>query len=201
MEIIRKKIILALVLALFILTFLVWRECQDFKDFIKLSSVNIPLHLEDLIHTDKGGDPLFVRIFHNKVVDTSLIILRKYLYFYDIRFGVNFFSLVGYFGILCGLYYSFVGKRSKGLVLYIIFLLLLPLVQIIIEPKLNFLTRLAFLQLPYLSLALYGVWRFLDSRRIRYFIIIVLFIINVWWLLVMSSEITNYCIGVSHSLQ
>lgn len=204
MEILNKKpLLLILVTVVLFLTFFSWKECVDFKDFIKLSSINIPLHLEDLVHTDTGMNPLMVRAFHNKVIDFFLIVLRKYLLFFDIRFGINLFSIVGYAGLMSAVYFVSINWKKLSLLFksYIIFALILPLIQIIFEPHMRFDTRIVIFYVVYSGLIVYGLSNILKKGTLGKVALLVLIFLSVWWLLAMKSEVANYCIGIASGLK
>src|SRR6185437_14492118 len=95
------------------LTLWAWLACKSFTDIFHHTSINLTLQLDDYIHSDKGTSILFTRLFHNKVTQILIDYLRFYLQFWDVRFGSNWFSLIGYFGIFAGFYYILSNKKRR----------------------------------------------------------------------------------------
>ncbi|HWY78895.1 MAG TPA: hypothetical protein VNW29_00900, partial [Candidatus Sulfotelmatobacter sp.] len=95
------------------LTLGVWLTCKNFADIFHHSSINLTLQMEDYVHAEKGTSLLLTRVFNNKFIVNSNDLLRFYFQFWDIRFGSNWFSLIGYFGIFAGFYYILANKKKK----------------------------------------------------------------------------------------
>src|SRR6266480_3743665 len=94
------------------LTLKAWFVCKDFTDLFHHSSVNLDLQIKDYIYTEKGTSLILTRVFNNKITIIALDVLRFYLQFWDIRFGVNWFSPIGYFGIFAAFYYILFNKKK-----------------------------------------------------------------------------------------
>src|SRR6185437_2130510 len=95
------------------LTLKSWLVCKNFSDIFHFSSTHIALQLEDFVHTEKGTSILLTRLFNNKPIDNILYLFRLYLQFWDVRFGSNWFSFIGYFGIIMGVYYIIANKKRN----------------------------------------------------------------------------------------
>lgn len=192
-----KKLSLLLILAVELITLRYWFLCQQFKSFIHLSSQNVGLRVDELIHNDGNTPLLLVRLLHNKIIVFILDIFRIYLQFWDIRFATNLFSIVGYFGIFCGFYYLILSKiKNSYKIILSLFLLLLPFVEIVFEPNLNFILKLFLLVLPYWLFSLFGIYQFCinGNRPQRVLIIGFLISLSLWWTVLLSHEIGNYCV-------
>ncbi len=193
-----KKISVISVFAVELLFMRQWFLCKRFKDYIHFLSTNQSLYLEDLTHGNKGESIILIRLFHNKIIVFITIFSKYYLRFWDERFALNLFSIVGYFGIILGIYYlinrNF--KNKKYLWIAFIFLLILPLFEIIFEPVINFTYKIIFLTLPFQAFSLFGIWQFLkeDKNNLRLIIIFCLIFVSMWWISVLQPDAYNYCV-------
>lgn len=178
-------------------TLKVWFVCKNFTDIFHLSSVNIPLQLENAIHTEKGTPILLTRLFNNKFITAAIDYFRIYLQFWDVRFGNNWFSLIGYFGILAGFYYIFSNKKKNIYHwLMLIGILLLPCIEIVIEPHIPLQLKSFYLWLPFTLFSLYGISSFLNHGNLkkRLIIIFLLIFLSLWYLIFLDHGISRYCI-------
>ncbi len=90
-----------------------WFACRQFNDIFHLSFFDNKIKIEEAIGNDKGQPFLLTHFFYNKITYTPEQLFEKYYLFGDIRFGFLFFSIVGYFGIICGFLY-FISKKEKN---------------------------------------------------------------------------------------
>src|SRR5258708_16286533 len=139
-----------------------WFVCKNFTDFFHLSSINVTMQIEDYVHSEKGTSLLLTRFFNNKIIDTVFDLLRIYLQFWDIRFGINWFSPIGYFGIVTGFYYL-LSQKKKNIYHWftLCILLLLPWIEMKIEPNVSLMIKSIYLWLPFSIFSLYGIYQFL----------------------------------------
>lgn len=175
-----------------------WFLCRQFKDFIHLASTNQSLSLVGLIHNDQGQSLFIVRLFHNKVGVFLDLFFRYYLKFWDDRFLLNLLSVVGFIGIVLGIWYLMAGnfKNKKYLWVFFIFLLVLPLVEIIFQPIVSFEYKIILLTLPFQIFSLFGIWQFLGKSRnnLRVLLIISLIFLSIWWMSILNPDIYLYCV-------
>ena len=193
-----KKILAVAVFTVELFAVSQWFLCKQLKDFIHLSSTNLTLYLNSLINNDSGVPLLIVRIFHNKIIGFLDIFVKYYLRFWDDRFLLNLLSIVGCFGIILGIWYlvSRNFNNKKYLWITLIFLLMLPLVEIVFEPHVNFIYKVIFLALPYQIFSIFGIWQFLkkDTGNLRVLLIICLIVVSIWWISVLQPDVYNYCV-------
>lgn len=194
----RKKVLVIVVFAIEFISLQQWFLCKRFKDFIHFSSINLNLYLDDLIHNDIGVPLSVIRIFHNKAVVVITLLFKNYLQFWDIRFAVNLFSLVGYFGIILGFWYIFNEDKRKWYIYIVLFILFfLPLIEVLFEPNFYFPLKVILIALPYQVFSLFGAWQFLrKDSTLRAFILIFLIIISMWWYFVLQNDVFNYCVKI-----
>lgn len=189
------------VIEIFIIEYLIleqWFACQRFKDFIHLSSTNMGLYIKDLTNNDAGIPLFIVRFFHNKIIAFFNLLLQYYLRFWDDRFILNLLSIVGCFGMILGVWYLLVRnlKYRKYLRIALIYLLVIPLTEILYEPRIGFIYKIIFLTLPLQLFSLFGIWKFLGVGRnyFRMIIVLILIVLSVWWMRVLPADIYNYCV-------
>ncbi len=170
-----------------------WWVCRDLKDPAHFISQNTKLKLKAVIDNDVGYSTLLARFFHNKIEFTINQIVISYLHFWDVSFGVRFFSLCGYLGIFFGFWYLVKSKLWIKKILIAI-LLLLPFVEVFSLIS-NFQVRVVVLALPYISLSIYGWYIFLNEYRKKGLIILAIFIIlSLWYQYALLSDIFINCI-------
>jgi hypothetical protein len=192
-----KSILILLSVTVELLTLRVWFVCKNFTDIFHHTSINLTLQLDGYIHADKGTPFILTRLFHNKLIQIIIDYIRFYLQFWDVRFGSNWFSLIGYFGIFAGFYYILVSKNKK---IYhwgaLSSILLLPFIEIIVEPQVNIVIKSIYLWVPFMLFSLYGLYQFLshgDSKK-RLSFLILLLIISLLWIIYLPPGINRYCI-------
>jgi len=194
-----KSIIVILSAIVEVLTLQAWFICKAFTDIFHRTSINLALQLDDYIHADKGTPLLFTRLFHNKLIQIVFDYLRFYLQFWDVRFGSNWFSLIGYFGIFSGFYYILANKKKK---IYhwiaVIIILLLPFIEIIGEPQVNIVIKSVYLWTPFILFSFYGLYQFLShgNRTVRFIVVLLLLLISFLWLITLHNGIVRYCIMI-----
>jgi hypothetical protein len=180
-----------------IITLHAWLVCKSFTGVFHHSSGDVNLQIQDYLGSERNT-PLFVaRLFHNKMLENIFDFFNFYLHFWDIRFGGNWFSLIGYFGICAGFYY-FLSNKKKNVLhwLSIIVLLLLPLIEIFIEPHVSILIKSIYLWLPFTIFSLYGIYQFLQygSFKKRISILIILIATSILFFISLNTSISPYCI-------
>jgi len=154
--------------------------------------------MESLVNNDSGIPPIIVRFFHNKITVFMDVFTRYYLRFWDFRFTLNLLSVVGCFGLVLGFWYLLNGNFGKKKYLWVIlaFLLLIPLIEIMLEPNINIILRMIIVALPLQIFSVFGVWQFLknDPRRFRVLFIICLLFVSAWWISILFNDISGYCV-------
>ncbi|HUQ85030.1 MAG TPA: hypothetical protein VM077_01790 [Candidatus Limnocylindrales bacterium] len=188
-----KKILLTIFILYELNTFRMWNACRDFSDKFHFSYPQMGLRLEDAVHNDIGFSPELVRLFHNKPVFFVNSIFSNYFHFWDIRFGVMFFSIVGYFGIFCGFWYL-VRSKFKYKLMMLALLLMLPLVEIF-GGSISYDARLILISFPYLVFSIYGIWGFMRDKKGKGVLIVLGFLIlSIWYQYVFSGDIFFDCV-------
>jgi hypothetical protein len=188
-----KKTSLLFILVIEIWVAKFWLICSSFVDFFHFSSIDMHLKLDDLINNDKGFSTLSVRFFHNKIAFFVQEVFSSYLRFWDIRFGVVFFSIVGYFGILCGFWYL-IKSRTRYRWLIVAIFLLLPFLEIFrLIP--SFQISFIILAGSYDVLSLYGILGFVRSyKRLGLLLIAILMLISIWYIHALPLEMFLNCL-------
>ena len=175
-----------------------WLSCRYFKDFIHFSSVKTALFTEGLINNDSGIPIFIVRFFHNKVVANINAISENYLRFWDIRFALNLFSVIGSFGIILGIWYLFAGniKKRKYLRILLAYMLTVPLVEIISGNHIDYIYKIIFIAIPFQIFSFFGVWEFISPNNnwLRISIVVGLSLVSLWWMYILGQDIYNYCV-------
>jgi hypothetical protein len=174
-----------------------WSSCTDFtSNFFHHSSINLTLQIESYVYGEKGTSLFLTRVFSNKIIDGLLNYLRFYLQFWDIRFGGSWFSLIGYFGIFAGFYYIFANKKRR---LYhwimVLVILLLPWIEILIEPHISVMLKSIYLWVPFCLFSLYGIYQFLihGDKKKRLIIFLIVAIVSIWWIALLPYTLPRYC--------
>lgn len=174
-----------------------WFICKNITNYFQLSSVNIPMQIEDYQHAEKGTSLLLTRLFTNKFTDSVLDILRLYLQFWDIRFSASWFSLIGYFGIGAGFYYIIANKKKRFYHwLIVAVILLLPWIEIFKGPQISIMIKTIYLWLPFIIFSLYGIYQFLTHGKIkkRLWVVLIILIVSIWWIAFLPFTMPRYCI-------
>ena len=180
----RRKIILV-VLAVMELVFLKqWLVCTRYADQFHFSPFDLSLRLIEAIHNDGGVPLLIVRLFHNKIVGTTVDIYNNYTHYWDIAFLANLLSFVGVFGLLCCIWYLFQGKFGKWAWILFVAALVFPIVEILLTYNSLFILQLGFIAIPLLAMSFMGWWHFLaGGEKFRYGLFVLLELLSVVWLL------------------
>jgi len=191
-----KKIILVITAIIELLTLKAWFVCESFTDIFHYSSINLTYQLEIYINPFKGTPIWFIRLFHNKFIQIPINFLRFYLQFWDVRFGSIWFSLIGYFGILAGVYYI-VSNKKKTVYhwLVLIILMILPCFEIILAPQIAIPFKSLYLWFPFILFSLYGIYQFLThgKGKKRLMVIFLLLLLSLLSIFFISSEFSRYC--------
>jgi hypothetical protein len=195
----RKLKIIAMILtgAIESVTLNSWLLCKNFTDIFHHSSINLNLQIEDYVHAEKGTSLVMTRVFNNKIIDSLINLLRFYFQFWDIRFGSNWFSIVGYFGIFAGFYYITVNNKKKFIHwTLLILIILLPWIEILIEPHVSLIVKSLYLWVPFILFSMYGIYQFLNHGKIKTRVVILLLLIlfSLWWLAYLQYDIPRYCV-------
>jgi hypothetical protein len=189
------KLLLTITGIINFLTLWNWFLCRGFKDMFLFSQPAFQLRLMGEIHTDQTIPVFLTRIFHNKLTQFLLDIISIYIQFWDIRFLLTFLSPIGIFGLVYGIWHFIHVKKTLLQKLALLLLLVVPFVIIFPSITLHYYNKVMLLALPYHGIAFYGVWKFLQSKKIPYrtVVIIVLLIISIWLNMIMGDALYNYC--------
>lgn len=192
-----KVLIIVLSAVIESITLRVWFMCLRFTDIFHYAALNIPYQIDTSINAFQGMPMKAVRLFHNKGIQIPIDVIRLYLQFWDVRFGANWFSVIGYFGIFAGFYY-FISNKKKKIYHWIVvaLLLILPCIEIFFDPSLSLFVKSIYLWLPFILFSFYGIYQFLnhgDSKK-RFIFIMILLAVSVLWLLLLFYNITPYCV-------
>lgn len=187
-----KKLILFLALLVQLLALKPWLLCRNF--IYHFSVLDLNLQLIDAIHTDYGSI-LVTRIFHNKPVFFILDIYKRYVHYIDIQFLTALISFVGFLGLLFGVWYFLSAKKKhKTLAILLMFIVIFPLMEILLDFKINFAVKLGLFWLPLIFFSSWGNWRFLEEKK-QAALIILLFVIifSFVFLIIYPQNAYFYC--------
>ena len=187
-----KKIIIFIALIVGLITLVPWFKCGSFADPLHYSQFDMVLKLHEAVHNDIGFSAFAARAFHNKIALSAILIFNSYLYFWDIRFGALLFSLVGYFGILCGFWYLTKSKMKFKWWIFSAFIVL-PFIEIFHFP-LPYHQRLISLTLPYQAFSVFGLWKFIEADKWkRLLFLIILITLSICYYFTFVEEIFLNC--------
>lgn len=173
-----------------------WIACFDFRDQFHLRLFDVILQIEDGVHSDTGVPMILIRIFHNKVTQLFFEFIRHISKFWDTSFLVNFLSIIGFFGLLSGIYYL-VKKREKTYIWILLgLLLLLQAVSVVIDLRKFFRFELVLLWVFSQIIIVYGLFHYLGqgNKLLRFTLVITLIVLSIWWYFVFKRDIYNYCL-------
>jgi hypothetical protein len=191
----KLKICIIIIFLIELATGSLWIRCQKLADRFYSTNLDSQLKLDELVRNDIGYSTYAARFFHNKILVFGSEIINKYLQFWDIRFDVLFFTIVGCFGILYGFWYL-LSKKNKTYKSWIVILVLLALPFIEIgHISLPYQVRIGGILLPFYLFSLFGIWQFIKQhKRFGAAIVMILIIISLWYMLVFQKDIfRNFC--------
>jgi hypothetical protein len=194
----KKKIALLFLLITVIVevfAFAFWfTHCKNFQELLHVNFGPLALQLKGETGQDLGVPLLVVRIFHNKLIDSILLIVKTYFRFWDFLFTGGLFPFLGGFGILAAGYYFFAEKTKRlwqwGL--FIIFLVL-PFVELFLYQKIPFLIRFSLFYVIFGLISLLGIRKFALMQKWGFVILIALTILSVWWMLFANFHLETLC--------
>jgi len=169
-------------------------HCKNFQEILHVDFKPLALQLQGETSQDYGLPLLVVRVFHNKLVDSFLLIIKTYFRFWDFLFLGELFPFIGGFGILTAGYYFFASKtkRISHWTFFILFLLL-PFLELFSYSKTPFLIRIGLFYIVFASISLLGIWKFVLSQKWALLILTVLAIISIWWFLIADFNLATFC--------
>ena len=169
-------------------------HCKNFQEILHINFQPLLLQLKGEAGQDYGLPLLVVRVFHNKLFDAFLLIIKTYFKFWDFLFLGELFPFLGGFGILAAGYYFFVSK-TKRLTYWILFILflVLPFMELFLYQRIPFLIRISLFFVVFGFISLVGLKQFVQSQRWAWVLILVLTIISIWWLLVADFHLATFC--------
>jgi hypothetical protein len=189
------KILIVIIFLIEIASGSLWIRCQKLADRFYASNLDSQLKLDELVRNDVGYATYTARFFHNKMLVFGSELINKYLQFWDIRFNVLFFSIIGYFGIFYG-FWQLLRKEKKTYKTWILILLLLVLPFIEIEHvSIPYWERISIVLFPYYFFSLFGIWQFIKQhKKIGVVTVTILIFISIWYMLVFQKDIfRNFC--------
>lgn len=182
------------IVGLEILILKMWLFCQRFADPFYYSALDIQLKVNAAISNDIGYSTFLVRFLHNKVYVSANELINSYIQFFDMQFVILFFSLIGVFGIVCGLYYLIKKENTLRIKLIFVTLVLVP-VLIIFNKYSLVIIQVFVLWLPFQALSAYGVIQFIKNHRKSGIpIVLILFVVSIWYMLLMQKDYLMFCL-------
>jgi hypothetical protein len=176
-----------------------WTNCKSFIDSFHFSYYDLTLQLTDLTHKDSSL-PIFVtRSLHNKIVQGVLDLYKRYTQFFDIRLFITLFTFVGLFGLFFAIWYFLNSpKKDKRVGFLFLLALMLPLIEVLINPILPFVIKILIIAAPFEILSLYGHYQFLKRKNLKFLIpvYLVLILLSLLWILLLPDILYNYCVKV-----
>lgn len=175
-----KKLLIILIAIFYVLIIYTQVNCNKLCETLHFTVLDSNLKLIEGINNDVGYNTYAARFFHNKAQVYVTEFFNKYLHFWDIQFGILFFSLIGYFGILYGFWYIAVKKKNYERLFYFSLILLVPLLEIFQVPgSSNIRYILIFVSVG--GFSLYGIWQLLSHhKRFGFPIIITLLLLSIY---------------------
>jgi hypothetical protein len=172
-----------------------WRACTQLYGHFYTNTAEFALHLQDVIYNDSNQSILLVRVFHNKIVEGVIDIFRRYIELIDIRFFISFLSFIGFIGILFAIWYIFTLSKKKLIALFL-FIMFLPLGEILLHPNLEIRIKFFYLVFPFMLFSLYGHYQYLGRNMNKWTILfyICLIVISLGFLSFFPDEFYNYCV-------
>lgn len=183
-----RKLLIILIAIFYVFIAYTQVNCNKLCETLHFTVLDSNLKLLDGINNDVGYNNYTARFFHNKVQVYLAEFFNKYLHFWDIQFGILFFSLIGYFGILYGFWHIAVNEKNYERLFYFLLILFVPLLEIFQVPgsyKLRYILIFVFLG----GFSLYGIWQFLGLRkRFGFLIIITLFLLSIYLMYISHNK-------------
>lgn len=179
----KKKIFLIILVLMELLFLQQWTACVRFAEQFHFSPFDLSLRLIEGIHNDNNVPLFFVRLFHNKILGTVIDIYNDYAHYWDVVFLIQLLSLIGFFGLICGIWYIFQVKVGKWARILLAISLFVPIIEIILPVHFSFMVQLGLFAAPLLALTFLG-WRYFLSveGKLRYGIFLSLELLSILWL-------------------
>jgi len=169
-------------------------HCKDFQEILHVNFGQLTLQLKGETGQDLGVPLLIVRLFHNKLIDGTLLIVKTYFRFWDFLFTGGLFPFLGGFGIMSAGYYFFAStvKRAWQWILFILFLMF-PFVELFLYAKVPFLIRIGLFYAVFGFISLLGIKKFLSLQKWGFVILIILVAVFIWWFAITDFHFANLC--------
>lgn len=192
-----KRVLLFLLVTIVIeiVYFVFWLfHCKDFQEVLHIHFEPLVLQLQGETSQDLGLPLMVIRFFHNKLIDSFLLVIKTYFRFWDFLFFGELFPFIGSFGILAAGYY-FLASKTKRAAYWILFLLFLglPFMELFLYQIIPFVIRISLFYAVFGFISVLGIWKFTQSSKRALLIILILAIISIWWILTADFHLANFC--------
>jgi len=169
-------------------------HCKGFQEILHVNFPTLALQLRGEVNQDYGLPLWIVRFFHNKPIDTLLLIIKTYFRFWDFLFFGELFPFIGVFGILAAGYYFFTSntKRLWQWILFALFLVL-PFVELLFYAKVPFLIRIGMFYAVFGFISVLGIKKFVLLQKWAFVVLIILAAISFWWFAVADFHLASFC--------
>ncbi len=189
-----KRILLIVIAIIQIAYFSYWYSCLRLADFYYFSAFNLKLRLEDTARYDSYQPYLIAKIFNNKVSGFAVEVYSILSHYLDITFLIQFFSLIGCFGIVLGFHFIWKREKAKAMALFVGIVSLLIL-SIFLPSNRFFVPFIFTFMATGLLLSLYGVKKALDSKPRLLPVFVLLILLSIWWFFVFGLNLIQFCIA------
>jgi hypothetical protein len=172
-----KYILITILLFIFLHTIKPWFLCRGFKDEFHFDYNKIQLVIDDHNHNDFGQNIILVRMIHNKLIYFSVDVIKKYIKFFDFLFLTKLLSPLVAFFLYTNFYYLFkFNHYTKTQYVFLFLLIILPFIETLYPPKINFDIKLYVFTFPYFALSVFGITSSMkhSKNKFLFFMIVVL---------------------------
>lgn len=190
-----RKIIFIAVAVIDFITLRFWFACSHLEDRFYFSRFDMQLRLDDVIHNDTGVPYFIIHLFHNKLIQTVIDVVKEYILFWDPVFLIQLLSFVGFFGFIYGLYKLGIKKQRRKL--FLIWFISISVIQlwILLPPPNPFLLTTGLIAVLCQAVAFYGLWQFTAQKKwYVYIVLLILIAVSVLWIFILPQNVYNYCI-------
>lgn len=192
-----RILIISISILLQVVSLKAWLVCKNFFDYYHFSLFDLELQLIYAINHDQDLNIFIARMFHNKLLQFFIDVYKRYTHFLDPQLLITLLSFIGLFGVLVGIWYFLNSrKRNKKVLFLILISFIFPLLEVIINFKINFVLKLLLIAMPFMTLSLYGHLEFIKSQNkfICIPVYLILIILSLSWLILIPDQALKYCI-------
>ena len=173
-----------------------WLMCRDFVDSYHFSLYDLILQIDDAVRSNEGVPAFLIKVFHNKALQFVIDMYKRYTHFFDWQLLITLISVVGVFGVIMGIWYFVDSKKKNKFIGFLILaMFLIPFIEILIAPNINFYLKLFFITVPFQAVSIYGHFQFLTKHKslLTLFIYIALIVLSIAWMTFIPNQAFNYC--------